>query len=441
MNDRWYYFANGAQAGPVPLSRIRELVLDGMLSRSAEVWKQGTPDWVPLSKVTELHDLFAPPPPALAPQPASAVPPAPARAITQAIVDRVISAYTRPKEPLVHSPPLAGAVAAAIFYLAVAVVLIACFLWLGRSGAPGIYSAGLILGLLVLIPLAATRLWRTAFEIDAEDNVIVRQGPLVTPFEARYSGRDFRAVAIIPRLRTRSQGRPEISYLVELRGARQAVQIACEQFSSAALGLAEDVAIRLQLDLIDGSENPPVLRRTWTLTQNLRETGGLFAEASASSVLFPPISAHLQSLVQLDRNRATLRLPVSGYGCLATWLIFAAAGIGLVVHIGFQTGHGGLIAMWSAFVGFPLLAGLALAAPTQTTVEANTDFIRLKTTAFGISSEQEIPTFGIREIRRDFKFISIRTRERSFGFACRGMSEGDAETVRDILTLLARWRA
>jgi hypothetical protein len=423
MNDQWYYFAQGVQQGPVSLSRIRELVLDGTVSRASEIWKQGTPDWVPLAKVDELRDLCTP-------TPRSAVhAPGPAKGIV---------AEARATGSLRHSPPLAGAVAAAVFYLLVSVVNVFCAVWLARTQSSGMYSLVFIIALLILLPIAAARIWRTAFEIDPQNNVIVRHGPLATLFESRHSGREFVAVAIIPRLRSGSHGRSELDYLLELQGSKRAVRIACEKSSSVVLGLAEDVATRLNLDLIDGIENPPIVRRARTSASPISLSSSNAIYEHSAAVFFPPLSARLQSFVHLDGNQATIRLPSTGYGCLAIWMFFAVAGIGLIGYIGFQSGHPGVIAMWSAIIGLPLLVGLALAAPTQTTVEGNPDSIRLTTTAFGIRSTQTISTSDVREIRREFKSISIRTRDRSFGFACFGMSEEDAETVRDLLTQLRR---
>lgn len=425
MNDQWYYFAHGTQAGPVSLSRIRELVLDGTVSRSGEIWKQGTPDWVPLAKVDELRDLCTPSP-----------------VVEQAtLATRMIVPAPRPTGSLVHSPPLAGAVAAAVFYLLIAVFNIFAVVWLAQSPSSGIYSLVFVLALLVLLPSAATLSWRTAFEVDHQNNVIVRHGPVVTLFESRYSDGEFAAVAIIPRLRSSSLGRSELVYLLDLQGSKRAVRIACEKSSSVVLGLAEDVAVRLNLDLIDGIENPPIVRRARTLGSKVRDTRGNVLNEHSAVVVFPPLSVQLQSMVHLEGNQATIRLPSTGYGCLATWILLAPVGIGVIGYIGFQSGHPAVIAMWSAIIGIPLLVGLALAAPTQTTVEGNPDSIRLTTTAFGIRSGRTIPTSDIREIRREFKSISIRTREDSFGFACHGMSEEDAETVRDMLTQLARRRA
>jgi hypothetical protein len=58
MNDNWYYMKSGKEHGPVTLESLRETIKSGELRSSDEVWRQGTPDWLPLRSVREVADLF-----------------------------------------------------------------------------------------------------------------------------------------------------------------------------------------------------------------------------------------------------------------------------------------------------------------------------------------------------------------------------------------------
>lgn len=55
-----YYVAmNNQQQGPFEVEQLRTM----NLSPHTLVWREGMADWVPASKVADLHFLFAPPPP------------------------------------------------------------------------------------------------------------------------------------------------------------------------------------------------------------------------------------------------------------------------------------------------------------------------------------------------------------------------------------------
>jgi hypothetical protein len=59
MNDNWYYMKSGKEHGPVSLQSLRETIKSGELHSSDEVWRQGTPDWLPLRSIREIADLFS----------------------------------------------------------------------------------------------------------------------------------------------------------------------------------------------------------------------------------------------------------------------------------------------------------------------------------------------------------------------------------------------
>jgi hypothetical protein len=54
MAEHWYYMQGGKECGPVPIERLRELLASGELKETDEVWKQGSPDWVPIRRVSTL---------------------------------------------------------------------------------------------------------------------------------------------------------------------------------------------------------------------------------------------------------------------------------------------------------------------------------------------------------------------------------------------------
>ncbi len=45
MSDQWFYYHNNKQEGPMPLEKIRELVLSGQLQKTSYVWTKGFSDW------------------------------------------------------------------------------------------------------------------------------------------------------------------------------------------------------------------------------------------------------------------------------------------------------------------------------------------------------------------------------------------------------------
>ena len=59
----YYVLLNGQQQGPCNISRVREMVSQGMIQRNTLVWKQNTPAWAEAGRFPELSDLFAPVPP------------------------------------------------------------------------------------------------------------------------------------------------------------------------------------------------------------------------------------------------------------------------------------------------------------------------------------------------------------------------------------------
>lgn len=57
---RWYYLKGQHQHGPMGLTQIRELVLEGELRPDTYVWADGMPDWLYARQVPALT-----PPPSL----------------------------------------------------------------------------------------------------------------------------------------------------------------------------------------------------------------------------------------------------------------------------------------------------------------------------------------------------------------------------------------
>lgn len=60
----WWYEQDGQQAGPVTAAAIARLVAEGRLAATHRVWRDGMPDWQPLSAVPELLPALQPGPPA-----------------------------------------------------------------------------------------------------------------------------------------------------------------------------------------------------------------------------------------------------------------------------------------------------------------------------------------------------------------------------------------
>ncbi|MFU0833964.1 MAG: hypothetical protein ACFWUC_13640 [Oscillospiraceae bacterium] len=59
----WYYEINGERRGPVSQSSIIQLYHSGIIQRETLVWKQGYPDWRPLSQPGLISQNAAVPPP------------------------------------------------------------------------------------------------------------------------------------------------------------------------------------------------------------------------------------------------------------------------------------------------------------------------------------------------------------------------------------------
>jgi hypothetical protein len=51
MHDTWYYMTGGQQTGPVSFDELEQLIRSGQLRGTDEVWRMGTPDWVPYNRV------------------------------------------------------------------------------------------------------------------------------------------------------------------------------------------------------------------------------------------------------------------------------------------------------------------------------------------------------------------------------------------------------
>jgi predicted Zn finger-like uncharacterized protein len=74
----WFVAINEVQTGPLTEGRVKELWDRGEIGPDSLTWRQGLPDWIPLSDVGELAALLAPRPakPLFAPAAATPVPPA-----------------------------------------------------------------------------------------------------------------------------------------------------------------------------------------------------------------------------------------------------------------------------------------------------------------------------------------------------------------------------
>src|SRR2546421_619086 len=63
MADQWFYTERGQQAGPVSELELRQLAAAGRLQESDLVWREGMPQWSPVTTV-----------PGLLPEPAARAP-------------------------------------------------------------------------------------------------------------------------------------------------------------------------------------------------------------------------------------------------------------------------------------------------------------------------------------------------------------------------------
>jgi uncharacterized RDD family membrane protein YckC len=68
MQDEWWYSSGDSRKGPISLEALRRLLLDGKVSESTLVWKEGQEKWAPLSEIPDLHQVLKAIPPEL-PQP------------------------------------------------------------------------------------------------------------------------------------------------------------------------------------------------------------------------------------------------------------------------------------------------------------------------------------------------------------------------------------
>jgi hypothetical protein len=304
------------------------------------------------------------------------------------------------------------------------------------------WLVGAAVFLIYLLVTGGRAFWRIVFEIDpAGPTVTVRRGLVWPLFESRHAAAGFSAVAVTPFVRRGPRGRAEVTYLLELRGPAGPVRLAREHDSRTARYLAEDVGWRLRLDVIDATENPPVVRKAETLGQTLREAARREEPAARRAADYPPPHPDLNLDYELTADRAVFRFPAKGYGCLAAWLPVAAAGVAAgvsyVTYVGGQSGNAGLIALWTAIwslvIGVPLLFGFWAAAPTKVTVEADRRSIRVTTTTFGVPRRREIATDRVRAIRRTFRHLEVEAREGAAGFGCGGLTEEQVEWVRAVL--------
>lgn len=73
---QWYYSKNSTQLGPVSLDELRAKFASGEVSPADLVWRDGLPDWKPVSEMAELAVIPAPGgPPALTVQHSPYTPP------------------------------------------------------------------------------------------------------------------------------------------------------------------------------------------------------------------------------------------------------------------------------------------------------------------------------------------------------------------------------
>lgn len=75
MADGWFFESDGEQQGPIPAVKLRQMAVDGSLSRDTKVMKEGWPDWVAAEKVKGLFtEARTPAPEPPKPKPAPAAP-------------------------------------------------------------------------------------------------------------------------------------------------------------------------------------------------------------------------------------------------------------------------------------------------------------------------------------------------------------------------------
>jgi hypothetical protein len=56
---QWYYSKNATQLGPVSLDELRAKLASGEISGSDMAWREGMPDWRPISSIAELQDSMS----------------------------------------------------------------------------------------------------------------------------------------------------------------------------------------------------------------------------------------------------------------------------------------------------------------------------------------------------------------------------------------------
>lgn len=57
--EKWYFAIDNHEAGPVPISKLEALVVQGRLRSDDLVWTDGMPEWIRVSQVPQLNHLLA----------------------------------------------------------------------------------------------------------------------------------------------------------------------------------------------------------------------------------------------------------------------------------------------------------------------------------------------------------------------------------------------
>lgn len=65
MQEEWWYSTGNSRKGPVSMNALRQMMLDGSLSASSLVWREGMAAWEPLTDVTDLKQFTRTLPPEL----------------------------------------------------------------------------------------------------------------------------------------------------------------------------------------------------------------------------------------------------------------------------------------------------------------------------------------------------------------------------------------
>jgi len=282
--------------------------------------------------------------------------------------------------------------------------------------------------LLFVVSTAIHWFGRIGVDIDRSTGTVTTSWGLLFPiFPSKH--RLDRHQTVLLDFQVRQCGKSKISeYVVLLSDGADRITLGRGEDYPRMRTVAEEIARFVRLPLLDISDGNP---RVVDLSPVVRRSASM--QYRSAPVLSPVPSSAVARAEQLG-DQLMFRMPGSGWGCFGMVLLLAAGVCTGLYFLGNECHwNWKVMAMWGAIAAVLLFILFGFSLPSRKTVIADPKNLTIESHGLVFTSKEVAPWEEVKELRRDFKSISILTPKKRLSIGSAAIAECDAEWLHESL--------